>query len=126
LRLDVCCVILELQFCSTAPITPGETLTLTIGDDYWSGYYSEFAGALPAGTPVYAQVDSVNLDSDYGGVLEIHEMTGGVYNNISRVVLLTPLNISPATTPAQGTPYSTTLADDLPLRPQRRVSTPKL
>ena len=75
---------------SQAPMMPGDTLTLTIGDQYWSDRYSTFTGAMPAGTEVWAQVDAVNLDTDYGGVLETHEVTGGAYNNIAYVVLGSP------------------------------------
>jgi len=72
---------------SQTPMAPGATLTLTIEDQYWSERYSNFTGALPAGTEVWAQVDAVNLETDYGGVLESHEASGGVYNNIAYVVL---------------------------------------
>jgi hypothetical protein len=38
---------------------------------------------MPSGTPVYAQVDSARTGSDYGNVLEDHEISGGMYNNIT-------------------------------------------
>lgn len=69
------------------PFNPGDTLMLTIGDGYYSEYYSEFSGALAPGTPVYAQVDAVNLNTNYGGVLESHEIAGTTYNNIVGPVL---------------------------------------
>ena len=65
------------------PIAPGDVVTLTYGDAYYWPSYSRFSGSLPAGTPVYAQVDSANRDTTYGGVLENHEILGGIYNNIS-------------------------------------------
>ncbi len=65
------------------PLAPGETLTLTIGDAYYSAGDSSFSGSLAEGTPVYAQVDSANLNTTYGGVLEDHEILGGSYNNIA-------------------------------------------
>jgi uncharacterized repeat protein (TIGR01451 family) len=67
----------------TADLLPGEVLTLTVGGDYYAAEYSRVAWPLLAGTPVYAQVDSANADTDYGAVLEIHEITGGAYNNIA-------------------------------------------
>ena len=65
------------------PLAPGETLTLTIGDAYYSAGDSSFSGSLAEGTPVYAQVDSANSNTSYGGVLEDHEILGGSYNNIA-------------------------------------------
>jgi hypothetical protein len=53
---------------------------------------------LPAGTTVYAQADSWNLCTTYGAVLENHEMTGGVYNNVTHTVSVS-LAGSPALLP---------------------------
>ena len=72
---------------SQAPINPGDTITLRINDAYYSAYYSAFAGPLSAGTEVWAQVDAVSLITDYGGVLETHEDSGGAYNNITHVTV---------------------------------------
>jgi len=71
---------------SSLPLASGDAITLTVND---AAYYPErsiMAWPLAAGIPVYAQVDSVNLDTDYGGVLETHEITGGPYNNIASTV----------------------------------------
>jgi len=65
------------------PIRPNDTRTLTIGDRYYQPPLSNFAGNLPIGTRVYAQVDSANADTTYGAVLENHEITGDRYNNIT-------------------------------------------
>jgi hypothetical protein len=65
------------------PLQPGQSLTLTINDSYYQPAYSTFSESIPAGTPVYAQVDSANLNSSYGGVLESHEVSGAPYNNIA-------------------------------------------
>jgi hypothetical protein len=66
------------------PLEPGETLTLLPGDVYYWGEDSWPGGwPLPAGIPIYAQVDSANRDTTYGGVLEGHERTRGGYNNIA-------------------------------------------
>jgi len=65
------------------PLEPGGTLTLTIGDDYHSENYSYFPGALPPGTPIYVQVDSADVQTTHGAVLEIHEIMGDPYNNIA-------------------------------------------
>jgi uncharacterized repeat protein (TIGR01451 family) len=69
------------------PLEPGETLTLTVGDVYYWPSLSNFPGSLPAGTPIYVQVDSANMHTTYGAVLESHEIYGGAYNNISGPVL---------------------------------------
>ncbi|HHJ05920.1 MAG TPA: hypothetical protein ENK24_00300, partial [Anaerolineae bacterium] len=73
------------------PLAPGETLTLTVqgtatqtvGDAYFWAEYSRINWALANGTPVYAQVDSANANTDYGNVLENHEIEGRAYNNIA-------------------------------------------
>jgi hypothetical protein len=56
---------------------------------------------LAAGTPVYAQVDAVNLATTYGAVLENHEIAGGAYNNIVGPVLPAAIDIA---APEPGTP----------------------
>jgi hypothetical protein len=68
------------------PLEPGDVITLAVGDDYYVADYSHVTWPLPEGTPVYAQVDSANLDTTYGGVLENHEIVGGAYNNVSSTV----------------------------------------
>jgi hypothetical protein len=62
-------------------LAPGGVLTLTVGDAYYVPEYSNLR-TLPPGTPLYAQVDSDNPDTQYGQVRENHEITGGPYNNI--------------------------------------------
>jgi len=64
------------------PLRPGESFTVTFRDAHVDNYYTGFAFPLVPGTPVYAHVDSVNLRTNYGGVLENHEARGGVYNNV--------------------------------------------
>jgi len=71
------------------PLNPGDTITLTIGDAYYWPDYSNFSGSLPAGTPIYVQVDSANTNTTYGAVLENHEITGGAYNNIGGATVST-------------------------------------
>ncbi|MDX1522783.1 MAG: hypothetical protein R3264_14235 [Anaerolineae bacterium] len=68
------------------PLAPGETRTLTIGDSAYHPELSNFVPPLSKGSLVYAQVDSVNLETDYGGVLEGHEVDGGIYNNILHTI----------------------------------------
>jgi hypothetical protein len=72
---------------SQTPMNPGDVITLRINDQYYSSHYSSFAGSLPGGTQVWAQVDAVDLQTDYGAVLETHEAGGGAYNNITYVVI---------------------------------------
>jgi hypothetical protein len=62
---------------------PGEVPTLTVGDGYYADDHSQITWPVAAGTPVYAQVDSANADTTYGAILEVHEITGGAYNNIA-------------------------------------------
>ena len=71
---------------TTLPIQPNETITLTVGDGaYWPSL-SQFSPPLVLESSVYAQVDSVNLNSSYGGVLELDEIKGESYNNIRQVI----------------------------------------
>jgi len=68
---------------TAVPLAPTEALTLTLGDAYYHGPpTSNFSLPLPLGGMIYAQVDSVNLLTNYGGVLEDHEINNGPYNNI--------------------------------------------
>ena len=64
------------------PMEPGDEITLAVGDEYYWPTLSNFSGSFPAGTPIYAQVDSANADTSYGAVLENHEIAGGPYNNV--------------------------------------------
>jgi parallel beta-helix repeat protein/predicted outer membrane repeat protein len=74
---------------SALPLAPGEAITLTYGDAYYWPSVSRFDEALPAGTPVYAQVDAYNAATTYGAVLESHEIAGGAYNNVAGPVYST-------------------------------------
>jgi hypothetical protein len=74
---------------SALPLAPGGEIVLTIGDEYYWPNLSSFGGSLPAGTVVYAHVDSLNAYTNYGGVLESHEISWlyhGAYNNIKGTV----------------------------------------
>ncbi|HWQ11706.1 MAG TPA: Ig-like domain-containing protein, partial [Roseiflexaceae bacterium] len=82
------------------PLDPGETLTLTIGDAYYDAAGSEPGGAVAAGTRLYAQVDSANAATTYGGVLESHESSGGAYNNIAGPVTAAAALLNAASAPA--------------------------
>ncbi len=67
------------------PIVPGETLTLHAspsGGDYFFPGESSVTWPISAGLSIWAQVDSANESTDYGAVLENHEIWGGTYNNI--------------------------------------------
>jgi hypothetical protein len=72
----------------TADLAPGDVLTLTFDDAYYTSTYSLVSWPLAAGTEVYAQVDAWNPGTSYGAVLETHEETGGAYNNIVGPVLV--------------------------------------
>jgi subtilisin-like proprotein convertase family protein len=72
-----------LVWAVTAPLQPGEELTLIPGDPYYVRAYSQVTWPLAVGTPVYAQVDSANATTPYGGVLENHEVLDWGYNNIA-------------------------------------------
>jgi hypothetical protein len=104
------------------PMQPGAVITLTYGDAYDGGPpYTFFAGGLPAGTPVWAQVDSYNAATNYGAVLESHEANDEAYNNIFAPVYSTGIPSEPgpvrSLVPALESPRAGW--DHLPLRPGR-------
>jgi uncharacterized repeat protein (TIGR01451 family) len=66
------------------PLAPGSTLTLTVGGSDYRSDLSDMAWPLPVGTVIYVQVDSANTQTNFGGVLENHEITGLAYNNIAQ------------------------------------------
>ena len=79
-----------------AALGPGGRVTLEVGDAFYLPELSSYGGTMPAGTVVYAQVDSYNPSTSYGAVWEDHEMRGGAYNNVhgpvySFVVVDTPV-----------------------------------
>ncbi|MFN2169262.1 MAG: hypothetical protein ACK2U9_23755, partial [Anaerolineae bacterium] len=80
------------------PMLPGDILVLSVGDPTYWPTLSYAVWPLLAGTPVYAQVDSLGA-YDYGAVNEGHERLGGFYNNISGPV---GVEDSPGLYPTQG------------------------
>ncbi|MBN2004014.1 MAG: DUF11 domain-containing protein [Anaerolineae bacterium] len=69
------------------PIMPGDELVLTMSSPYYRPDFSAITGTIPAGTQVWAQVDSANkvvngVPVTYGAVLENHEINHTPYNNI--------------------------------------------
>ena len=66
----------------TEPIPAGGSLTLTLDDEYFRPSLSNIPSAPLENVVLYAQIDSANINTSYGAVLETHEMVGGAYNNI--------------------------------------------
>jgi len=70
------------------PLAAGAEITLTYSTApgapnlYYMPSVSNMPATLVAGTPVYAQVDSANASTNYGAVLETHEILHTAYNNI--------------------------------------------
>jgi uncharacterized repeat protein (TIGR01451 family) len=95
-------------------LAPGGVLTLTLGDAYYWPKYSNLPEVLPAGTPVYVQIDAANLDTAYGAVLELHEITGRDYNNIEGTIS-TAGSVGAMLLPAESQPQPT-LTGKLPPR----------
>jgi len=97
------------------PILPGESRTLYLYDIYYKRDYSRLPVALKAGDIIYVQVDSYNGATNYGVVYEDHEMGGGEYNNIARLIIhsYTPLNL----VTSMQSPPELPEADVLPERP---------
>ena len=98
------------------PLAPGASVTLEVGDAYFWPDLSLVNWPLPAGTAVYAQVDSYNEATTYGAVQESHEIAGGPYNNIRGPVYVAPLaGEAPGPALPGGTPAGPW--DGLPPRP---------
>jgi uncharacterized repeat protein (TIGR01451 family) len=97
------------------PIAPGELRTLYLHDIYYKPGYSRLPDALRPGDIIYVQVDSYNGATTYGVVLEDHEMSGGEYNNIVRVVIESYMPLNPVMS-MQHAPVSPN-AGILPERP---------
>ncbi|MCB0183369.1 MAG: hypothetical protein KDE31_03855, partial [Caldilineaceae bacterium] len=71
----------------TLQLAPGAAYTLRFGDHYYDHDQSSVPAQIKAGSVIYVQVDSANLESDAGGVLEEHEMAGGASNNIAVIAI---------------------------------------
>ncbi len=69
-------------------LPPGEELTLRLGDSYYFSDLSSFPNVIAVGSEIYAQVDSANVDTEYGAVLEGHEKREEPYNNVNSVTVL--------------------------------------
>lgn len=88
----------------TDGLAPGESLTLVYSSEagapnlYYAPANSQYSGVLPAGTAVYAQVDSSALNSSFGGVLESHEIDNEAYNNVSSRYVATTSSTRPNST----------------------------
>jgi hypothetical protein len=105
------------------PLAPDEALTLTSNGLYYRPDESEITWPLAPDTPIYAQVDSAHVETAYGTVWEIHEITGGAYNNIFGPVTVTSTT---ARTPAFVEAYRPFAESQLPRRPRPADSREKL
>ena len=74
------------------PLGPQQTLTLSLNDGRFVSAESGIPARIPAGATIYAQVDSANAQTRYGGVFETHGVNGGPYNNISAIALTQPVD----------------------------------
>lgn len=79
-------------------LLPGKSITLILGDIVYWPTHSRLPLIRQNGnvvldispeTPLYAQVDSANAYSNYGAIMELHELHGGPYNNIAGPFYLT-------------------------------------
>ncbi|MCB9098626.1 MAG: tandem-95 repeat protein [Anaerolineales bacterium] len=77
----------------TQSLAPGESLTLTTGDAYYVAAFS--SASIPTGATVYALVDSVNYNTNYGNVAESDES-----NNLGGPVTAGAGGSPPAINPA--------------------------
>lgn len=68
-------------------LEPGGTATLTLTDTHFDLSRSNIPAVILSDSKIFAQVDSVNSQTAYGGILESHEEAVGNYNNISVLTL---------------------------------------
>jgi len=96
-------------------LLPGQSYTLYLFDKFYQYKYSRLPTELRLGDVIYVQVDSYYAATNYGVVLEDHEMGGWEYNNIERKIVdnFTPLN---PLTSMQSVPESSG-AGPIPERP---------
>ena len=73
-------------------LMPGETIMLDLNSPFYFPNLSQLPNQLAAGSAIYAHVDSANLNTSYGAVLETHERTGQAYNNITMIRLPSTLS----------------------------------
>ncbi len=99
------------------PLAPGDAITLTLNDAYYCvpGAVCNFSGSFREGSQIYVQVDSADERTDYGAVLETHEMAGEAYNNISGPVTPGAADLEPPTQLSAGERRTVT-AHNLPPR----------
>lgn len=101
------------------PLRPGESLTLRVGDPNYRPTLSRVPAWLAEGALVYAQVDSANTETPFGGVHEIHEVIGAAlpYDNVARIEVEedTVFAVDDAGTQAAAPNPD----DELPARPTR-------
>lgn len=95
------------------PLAPGDALTLRVGDPFYDPDRSALPDAIPAGAVLYAQVDSYNLETTVGAVLEGHEAQGLSYNNV----------LGPVSLP-QGVALPPSAGRDDEIDPANRTSLP--
>jgi uncharacterized repeat protein (TIGR01451 family) len=100
------------------PLAPGASIVLDLGDAYYWPEHSNFSGNLPAGTPIYVQVDSANMETSYGAVEESHEINDEPYNNIFGPVYPTVgMSSERKATPQAQANEERPRRDNMPLRP---------
>jgi hypothetical protein len=97
-------------------LTSGGVLTLTLDGPYYRSDISNFTGII-TGSTLYVQVDAANTLTTYGGVLEIHEVTGDPYNNILGPIVFTANMTLESEKPVIETEKLP--LNGLPLRPDR-------
>jgi hypothetical protein len=73
-------------------LEPGGTLILNLQHPSYRPDYSYFDGGFSVSDFIYIQVDSY-ADTTYGGVLEIDELTGNLYNNIAGPSYPLPISV---------------------------------
>ncbi len=69
-----------------APLVPGGQITLTLNHPSLTPEKSNYSGTFNEEDLIYVQVDSAHTGTSFGGVLESHEQSGGIYNNITQYI----------------------------------------
>ncbi|MCP4361103.1 MAG: tandem-95 repeat protein, partial [Chloroflexi bacterium] len=98
-------------------LTAGGSLVLDMKHPSYRPGNSQFNGFFSVGMEIYVQVDSAAADTDYGGVLESHEIQGDPYNNISHLTVSTLQTLPTSNQTPTSSASDEAVMVHLPLRP---------
>jgi hypothetical protein len=97
-------------------LLPGGKLTLDMNHPSFMSDYSLLNNGFDPGMAIYVQVDSY-ASTTYGGVLEIHEIEGAVYQNVAGPTFPLPVNLGQNVSAEEDISLTGSEIEQLPERP---------